>query len=43
MTIKEILEHPWIQKYDKDKLIEKRRGSKEVSNFTIYSTVKNDK
>lgn len=40
MSIKEVLEHPWIQKYNKTKLPEMRRKSKEMpgSAFVIYST-----
>ena len=40
MGIKEVLEHSWIQKYDKTNLTEKRRGSKDLSNncnFEIYA------
>jgi hypothetical protein len=40
MTIKEVLEHPWIQKFNKTKLPEMRRQSKDdkASNFKIYTT-----
>lgn len=40
ITIKEALEHPWIQKFNKTKLPEMRRKSKEfnASTFKIYST-----
>lgn len=39
MSIKEVLEHSWIQKYAKTNLTEKRRGSKDIthsSNFELY-------
>jgi hypothetical protein len=41
MNIKEVLEHPWIQKFNKTKLPEIRRKSKDTnqgSTFKIYST-----
>lgn len=40
MSIKEVLEHPWIQKYNKTKLPEIRRKSKDFagSTFKIYTT-----
>jgi len=40
MEIKEALEHPWIQKFNKTTLPEQRRKSKEVqsSNFKLYTT-----
>lgn len=40
MTIKDALEHPWIQKHSKSNLPEIRRQSKEIkkSDFTIYSS-----
>jgi hypothetical protein len=43
MTIKQVLEHPWILKYDKAKLPEKRRNSRDASQFIIYTTTENDK
>jgi hypothetical protein len=41
MSIKEVLEHPWIQKYNKSKLPEMRRKSdvNSASVFKIYSNV----
>ena len=40
MTINEVLEHPWIQKFNKTKLPEIRRKSHDDkgSTFKIYST-----
>jgi hypothetical protein len=40
MKIKEVLEHPWIQKYNKSKLPEMRRKSHDGSTsvFKIYTT-----
>lgn len=45
MSIKEVLEHPWIQKYNKTKLPEIRRQSKDLtgSTFVIYSTTEEQK
>lgn len=44
MTIKEVLEHPWIQKYNKNsKLFDQRRKSKEFSDFETYTNVENEK
>jgi hypothetical protein len=44
MTIKEVLEHPWIQKYNKNsKMFDQRRKSKEFSDFETYTNVENDK
>jgi hypothetical protein len=44
MTIKQVLEHPWLQKYDSKKVTEKRRMSKVgESDFVIYSTTDSDK
>ena len=37
LTINEILEHPWIQKYQKINLKEKRRTGLNESIFEIYS------
>jgi len=41
MLIKDILEHPWIQKQTKNKMAEVRRSSKDknLSTFQIYTTV----
>ena len=40
MVIKEVLEHPWIQKYNKSTLNDRRRTSSESngSMFKIYTT-----
>jgi hypothetical protein len=40
MSITEVLEHPWIQKYNKNKMPEIRRKSKDIggSTFKIYTT-----
>ena len=40
LTIKEVLEHPWIQKYNKSKLPElrKKTDSNSGSMFKIYTT-----
>ena len=40
MTIKEVLEHPWIQKYNKTSLPEQRKKSKDVhhSAFKLYAS-----
>jgi hypothetical protein len=44
MTIKEVLEHPWIQKYNKNsKLFDQKRKSKEFSDFETYTNVENEK
>jgi hypothetical protein len=39
MSIKEVLEHPWIQKYNKTVLPELRKKSKDqnYSNFKLYT------
>jgi len=38
MSIKEVLEHPWIQKYNKSqKMFDIRRKSKEFSTFETYT------
>jgi len=39
MDIKQVLEHPWIQKYNKTSLPEQRRKSKDVqsSSFKLYT------
>jgi hypothetical protein len=44
MSIKEVLEHPWIQKYTKTKLTELRRQSKDIksSNFKVYASSGDD-
>jgi len=41
MDIKQVLEHPWIQKMTKAKITEQRRNSKDqsVSTFKIYTSV----
>ena len=36
LTIKEILEHPWIKKMDK--MPQKRKGSKTGSEFGFYTS-----
>ena len=40
MTIKEVLEHSWIQKHNKSNISEMRRKSRDIhaSIFKIYST-----
>lgn len=40
MKIREVLEHPWIQKYNKSKLPEMRRKSHDGSSsvFKIYTS-----
>jgi hypothetical protein len=41
MTISQVLEHPWFQKFNKSKLPEIRRKSKDFFNgstFKIYTT-----
>jgi hypothetical protein len=40
MIIKDVLEHPWIQKHVNSNLMDIRRKSKDMtsSNFKIYST-----
>jgi hypothetical protein len=46
MSIKQVLENQWIQKYNKTKLPEIRRKSKDVSSnassFKIYATVEDN-
>ena len=43
MTIKELLEHSWIQKFTKTSLTEKRRGSRDMSaSFQIYASTTDD-
>lgn len=40
MDIKQVLEHPWIQKFNKTNLPEQRRKSKDVhssSSFKLYT------
>jgi len=41
MNIKEVLEHPWIQKMTKAKITDQRRNSKDqsVSTFKMYTTI----
>jgi len=40
MTIKEVLEHPWIQKFNKNsKIFDVRRKSKDLSDFETYTNV----
>ena len=40
MNIKEVLEHPWIQKYNKSqKIFDSRRKSKDFSTFETYTNV----
>jgi len=45
MFIKDVLEHPWIQKQTKNKLTEVRRNSKDktMSTFQMYTTVVEEK
>jgi len=44
MTIKEVLEHSWIQKFTKTGLTEKRRGSRDMSgSFQIYTSTTEDR
>jgi len=40
LTIRDILEHPWLQKYHKSNLPEMRRRSRDLSSsiFKMYST-----
>jgi hypothetical protein len=40
MTIKEVLEHPWIQKFNKTFLPELRKKSRDqtLSNFKLYAS-----
>jgi serine/threonine protein kinase len=44
MTIKEVLDHSWIQKFTKNKVADMRRISKNSnnSNFSIYTTTNED-
>jgi serine/threonine protein kinase len=39
MQIKEVLDHPWLQRFNKTKIAEQRRGSKDVktSHFKLYA------
>jgi hypothetical protein len=41
MTIKEVLDHSWIQKFTKNKVADLRRISKESnsSNFSLYTNI----
>jgi len=41
MSIKEVLEHSWIQKFTKGKVSDMRRTSKDpgASNFLVYSSI----
>jgi hypothetical protein len=41
MTIKEVLDHSWIQKFTKNKVADLRRISNEAqtSNFSFYTTI----
>lgn len=41
MTIKEVLDHSWIQKFTKNKVTDLRRGSKDInaSHFKIYAVI----
>ena len=42
MSIKEVLEHPWIQKFYKcQKIFDKKRKSKDFSDFETYTNVEN--
>ena len=44
MSIKEVLDHSWIQKFTKTKVTNMRRASKENggSNFSLYTTINED-
>ena len=43
MSIKEVLEHPWIQKYNKNnKVFNSRRKSEEFSKFETYTNINNN-
>lgn len=43
MNIKEVLEHPWIQKHNKNaKLFDKKRKSKDFSDFETYTNVETE-
>jgi len=42
MQIKEVLDHPWLQKFNKNKIADKRRNSKDVSSFKMYAAVSED-
>ena len=44
MTIKEVLDHSWIQKFTKNKVADLRRITKNSndSNFSIYTTINED-
>ena len=39
MTIKEVLEHNWIQKYSKSNLTQMRRKSVNGCDFKVFSTI----
>jgi hypothetical protein len=41
MNIKEVLEHPWIQKFNKSPMPDIRRKSKELkySSFKLYTMI----
>lgn len=41
MTIKEVLDHNWIQKFTKNKVADLRRISKDSnsSNFSLYTNI----
>ena len=41
MTIKEVLDHSWIQKFTKNKVTDLRKTSKDTgtSNFSVYTTI----
>ena len=39
MTIKEVLEHPWIKKHIKSNIIDERRKSKDgIPDFKMYTS-----
>jgi len=45
MQIKEVLDHPWLQKFNKNKIPEIRRNSKDggkVSSFKMYTIINDD-
>jgi serine/threonine protein kinase len=40
MTIKEVVEHPWIQKYNKSsKIFDQKRKSKDFSEFETFTNI----
>ena len=41
MVIKDVLDHPWLQRFNKNKIAEQRRNSKDskVSAFKLYATI----